>query len=172
MADRRPYGSSYLKAHAAHGVDDVNTVGVPRQINQFRLGPAKGRLPQAYHLILPCGARKAVKSALGETTVESCHSTWEGAKSHDYGSRRLRWYTRPQGREIVCAHGVRGVRAHSRPSLWVPILLRDLLDARVHGAQSWNARDSVELASDAATPYVAVVIGQKISAGAKQEQKP
>jgi hypothetical protein len=42
MADRRTYGSSYLKAHAAHGVDDVNTVGVPRQINQFRLGPAKG----------------------------------------------------------------------------------------------------------------------------------
>jgi hypothetical protein len=35
-----------------------------------------------------------------------------------------------------------------------------------------NARDSVELASDAATPYVAGVIGQKISAGAKQEQKP
>jgi hypothetical protein len=60
MADRS-HGFSYLKAHAAHGVGGVNTVGVPRQISQFRLGPAKGRLPQTYHLILPCGARKAVK---------------------------------------------------------------------------------------------------------------
>ena len=37
------------------------TVGVLRQISQFRLGLAKGRLPQAYRLILPSGARKAVK---------------------------------------------------------------------------------------------------------------
>jgi hypothetical protein len=40
----------------------------------------------------------------------------------------------------------------------------------VYRAQGWNAR-SGELASDAATPYVAVVIGQQFSAGAKQEQK-
>jgi transcriptional regulator with XRE-family HTH domain len=38
------------------------------------------------------------------------HGKWRcknAAGSHDYGLRRLRWYTRPQGSEIVCAHGVR-----------------------------------------------------------------
>jgi hypothetical protein len=80
MADRRPDGSSYLNAHAAHGVGDINTVGVPRQISQFRLGSAKGRLPQTYHLILPCGARKAVKGArLARRLLKSCRSTCDGA---------------------------------------------------------------------------------------------
>jgi hypothetical protein len=90
---------------------------------------------------------------------------------HDYGLRRFRWYIRPKGSEIVCAHAVRRVRAHSRPPLWTADIVPGLLDVRVYRVQGWNARDSVELAADAATPYVAVVIGQKFSADANQEQE-
>jgi hypothetical protein len=70
-----------LKAHAAHGVGDVNTVGVLRQISQFRLGSAKGRLPQTYHLIPPCGARKAVwKKSLRLAPISLVHFGRKGAK--------------------------------------------------------------------------------------------
>ena len=59
----------------------------------------------------------------------------------------------------------------TRGSLWTADIPGSI-DVRGYRAQGWNARDSVELVSDAATPYVAVVIGQQFSAGAKQDQQP
>ena len=77
-----------------------------------------------------------------------------------------------KGSEIVCAHAVRRIRAHSRPPLWTARYCSGITEtcayigyrAGTH-AIVWNLR------ADAATPYVAVVIGQKFSADANQEQK-